>query len=60
MNINSTIRDWALPIAMITGVAMYLLYVNIPIFDGTHQFAGDVVGIVQPTLIFLMLFVTFC
>lgn len=60
MNINSTIRDWALPIAMITGVAMYLLYVNIPIFDGTHQFVGDVVGIVQPTLIFLMLFVTFC
>lgn len=54
------LRDWSLPIAMIGGVAMYLLYVNIPLFDGTHHLAARAVGVVQPLLIFSMLFVTFC
>ena len=53
-------RDWSLPIAMISGVVMYLLYVNIPLLDGTHQLAAEFIGVVQPLLIFSMLFVTFC
>lgn len=60
MRIRQFLRDWSLPIAMIGGVAMYLLYVNIPMFDATHAFAMQVVGVLQPLLIFLMLFVTFC
>ena len=54
------LRDWSLPIAMVGGAAMYLLYVNIPLFDSTHAFAVEVVGWLQPLLIFSMLFVTFC
>jgi BASS family bile acid:Na+ symporter len=39
---------------------MYLLYTNIPLFDGTHGFVSSLLAVVQPGLIFAMLFVTFC
>ena len=58
--LNKILRDWSLPIAMVGGVLMYLLYTNIPIFDGTHDFVSSVISFVQPGLIFAMLFVTFC
>lgn len=54
------LKDWSLPIAMVGGVIMYLLYVNIPLFDSTHTIVNKVVAFVQPALIFMMLFVTFC
>ena len=54
------LRDWSLPIAMLGGVVMYLLYRNIPLFDGTHDFVLSVISFLQPGLIFSMLFVTFC
>lgn len=60
MNLRQILRDWSLLIAMIGGVAMYLLYVNIPLFDSTHALAADVISLLQPLLIFSMLFVTFC
>lgn len=60
MNPRQFLCDWSLPIAMVAGVAMYLLYVNIPLFDSTHHCAEQIVGVVQPLLIFSMLFVTFC
>lgn len=53
-------RDWMLVIAMITGVAMYLLYkAATPI----HTFGPVLlrtVHILQPALLFSMLFLTFC
>ncbi len=54
------LKDWSLPIAMLGGVAAYFLYVNIPFFDDTHAFANELIGYLQPSLIFSMLFVTFC
>lgn len=54
------IRNWTLPIAMVLGVVSYFVYVNIPFLDGTHQFANRAVSVIQPMLIFLMLFLTFC
>ena len=60
MNFHKFLRDWSLPIAMAGGVIMYLLYTNIPLFDGTHGFVSSVLAVVQPVLIFAMLFVTFC
>ena len=60
MNFHRFLKDWSLPIAMLAGVAMYLLYVNIPLFDSTHKAANELVAFVQPMLIFLMLFITFC
>ena len=60
MSFQKFLRDWSLPIAMMGGVLMYLLYTNIPLFDGTHDFVSAVISYLQPGLIFAMLFVTFC
>ena len=60
MRLHKFLRDWSLPIAMLGGVVMYLLYTNIPLFDGTHDFVSSVISYLQPGLIFAMLFVTFC
>ena len=60
MNFHKFLRDWSLPIAMLGGVVMYLLYTGIPLFDGTHDFVSSVISYLQPALIFAMLFVTFC
>lgn len=60
MNLIKFIRNWTLPIAMITGAAAYFAYVNIHALDGTHAIANRLISIVQPILIFCMLFVSFC
>lgn len=53
------IKNWTLPIAIIAGIAAYFLYVNIHLFDTTHQAVSNFVSIIQPLLIFTMLFLTF-
>ena len=60
MRAHQFLRDWSLPIAMLGGVMMYLLYSKIPLLDGTHNFVSSVISYLQPGLIFAMLFVTFC
>lgn len=60
MKISLFLRDWSLPIAMVGGVIMYFLYTSIPLFDCTHNLVSSAVSVVQPALIFAMLFVTFC
>ena len=61
MNIKATIKEWMLPIAMLTGASVYLLYNMMP--EPVHK-AGpvlaDIVSMFQPLLIFSMLFLTFC
>lgn len=54
------IRSWILIVAIVCGVGSYFLYVDIPWLDCTHAFMLQAVEIVQPLLIFAMLFVTFC
>ena len=56
-----TIKDWMLPIAMVTGASVYLIYHALP--EPVHKagpFLNEAVGIIQPLLIFAMLFLTFC
>lgn len=60
IRVYSLLRNWSLPIAMLAGVVMYLLYVNIPILDKTHKFVMSALSVIQPALIFIMLFMTFC
>lgn len=45
---------------MLIGVAAYFGYKSIPALDSTHSFANEAVSIIQPILIFSMLFLTFC
>lgn len=54
------LKDWMLIIAILGGVAGYFLYVSIPWLDSTHAAAHKVVDLLQPLLIFSMLFLTFC
>lgn len=54
------VKNWTLPISMLVGAISYFIYVNIPCLAPTKPFVNELVGIIQPTLIFLMLFVTFC
>lgn len=60
IRIYKLLRNWSLPIAMLAGVIMYLVYVNIPLLDKTHAFVMSALSIIQPWLIFIMLFITFC
>lgn len=54
------LKEWTLPIAMCVGVASYFIYTSIPWLDSTHHFVNQAVAVVQPSLLFLMLFLTFC
>lgn len=61
MDLKKTIKEWMLPIAMVTGASVYLLYHIMP--EPVHRagpFLEGLVGVAQPLLIFLMLFLTFC
>lgn len=60
MKIPHILRNWSLPIAMISGAAAYFLYTALPMPEGTDNLVSSVISVVQPALIFAMLFVTFC
>lgn len=54
------IKDWMLIFAMISGIAGYFIYTNIPFLLPTHALAVKTINLLQPLLIFSMLFLTFC
>ena len=61
MSLKKFIREWMLPIAMVTGASLYLIYHWMP--ECVHSVGpvlGEIVSVVQPLLIFSMLFLTFC
>ncbi|NPD93052.1 transporter [Xylanibacter muris] len=60
MKLLKFIKDWILIFAIISGVAGYFAYVNIPCLDSTRKTALATVELIQPMLIFSMLFLTFC
>ena len=53
-------KTWALPISMVMGVVLYFVYTSLPYLRGTRHLVNSAIGILQPMLIFAMLFVTFC
>ena len=54
------IRDWVLIFAMLAGVFAYLLYMEIPALHPAGPVLEKIVGFVQPMLIMVMLFLSFC
>ena len=54
------LKNWTLPISMLTGVVMYFVYTGIHALDGTHQAVSRFIEVFQPLLLFTMLFVSFC
>ena len=60
MNIKQMIKDWMLPIAMTVGAASYLVYHSLPQLHVAGPFLSGLVDVLQPLMIFTMLFLTFC
>lgn len=54
------LKNWTLPVAIIMGFVAYEVYAHVPLFDATRPYAPGVVAVVQPLLIFTMLFLSFC
>ncbi len=53
------IRDWALILAILCGIASYFLFESFQFPASVHHVANNIVAILQPALIFAMLFLTF-
>lgn len=53
-------RAYILPLAILAGIAGYFAYTAIPALDSTHQSVHKAVSFIQPALIFVMLFITYC
>lgn len=54
------IKNWTLPIAMLCGAIVYFVSRRIPVMADNKTIVLDIVSVVQPLLIFSMLFITFC
>ncbi|MBP1616177.1 MAG: putative sodium-dependent transporter [Bacteroidetes bacterium] len=54
------LKTWTLPASMVSGFLGYVIYKNLHFLDSTHKEVEAIINFVQPALIFLMLFVTFC
>lgn len=60
MSVIRFLKDWTLPVAIAAGIVAYLIYSHVPLFDATRPWAAPTVSVVQPVLIFSMLFLSFC
>lgn len=59
-NILQLLKNWTLPIAMLAGTGVYLLFAHLPFLFPLKPWIHAATNILTPTLIFVMLFVTFC
>ena len=54
------IKDWTLPIAMIAGVIAYFVFKALNLPQAVHSACVASVSVIQPVLLAVMLFVSFC
>lgn len=54
------LKEWTLPIAMAVGATGYFVYASIPWSPAMRHFTAEAVAFIQPALLFLMLYLTFC
>lgn len=59
MKLFQWLRDWTLIIAILTGIVGYFAGVALPVSDSIKGNILSAVELVQPVLIFFMLFLTF-
>lgn len=60
MQLIRFIKDWTLPVAITTGIVVYLFFALIPALDNFACAAAPVFDALLPMFMFLVLFVTFC
>lgn len=58
-SLKDILKDWMLPISMTAGALSYIIYANIPFLAPAGHYLSHAVDILQPVLIFSMLFLTF-
>ncbi len=58
--IKTFLKNWTLPIAICMGVLAYVLYSRLLFLNVIRPYTAPTVAIVQPALIFCMLFLSFC
>ena len=54
------VKDWILPIAMVLGALAYFVFVWLPLPPSVRSVFASSVSVVQPVLLAVMLFVSFC
>ncbi|MBP5318822.1 MAG: transporter [Paludibacteraceae bacterium] len=54
------IKDWALPLTMLLGISAYFAFHALPVAPHWRILTRQTIGVVQPALIFCMLFLSFC
>lgn len=60
MDIVRLIKNWTLPLAMVIGAVVYLIFAFVPALDGAAHFFSPICDAIMPSFMFLILFVTFC
>ncbi|MBQ4028756.1 MAG: hypothetical protein II624_06285 [Prevotella sp.] len=60
MSIIRFIKEWTLPVSMVTGTIIYLIFAFIPALDEAAVFFAPIFDTILPLFMFLILFVTFC
>lgn len=54
------LKNWTLPVSIIGGSVIYLIFANVKALEGASQVFGPIFDAVLPWFLFLILFVTFC
>lgn len=60
MSIIKFLKDWTLPVAMIAGTIIYLVFAFVPELDGASNWFAPMFDAILPVFMFCILFVTFC
>lgn len=63
MKMNTVIqflKNWTMPVAMLTGALVYLAFAHLTWLAPVKPYANEFVSWLTPSLIFAMLFLTFC
>lgn len=54
------LKDWTLPVAMVTGTLVYFVFARVPFLAPAKPAVNSVVAVLTPLLIFAQLLLTFC
>lgn len=60
MSIVGILKEWTLPVSMIAGTVVYLVFAFVPWLDEASLFFEPIMVSILPLFMFLVLFVTFC
>lgn len=60
MDLLKFMKNWTLPVAMLTGVAGYFIFANFSFLAPAKPFVNSLIAVLTPSLIFAQLLLTFC